>query len=267
MSTTDGLNAFLANRGAVPTVRGGGFTIEFDLDTFTGQLDDAAMKQLPFALALALNRTAEEAQEAVRNRIRMRGFTIRSAQSDAWLSRRVMFYKQDRANKDHLWTALQVDQPNASGGGKLAGSRSLLGFLEDGGARTGMRPIGDGTVFPNAVVVPVRNSPIDSIPRSLYPVNLGLSAKREISGKLALGRLRGKQRTFVVRTSTGTGLVLQRQGAGQENVRALFFIKPQTRVTGRHFFYPTVQRTVEQRIAPNFAGMFNAAMQSSADER
>ena len=263
MGTTAGVTTFLANRGAVPTVRAGGFTIEFSLDEFTGQLDEAAMQQLPYALALALNRTTEEAQEAVRNRIRMRGFTIRSAQSDAWLTKRVMFYRQDRASKDHLWTALQVDAPNASGGGKLAGSRSLLGFLEEGGSRTSQRPIGDGTVFPNAVVVPVRSGPMDSVPRGLYPVNLGLSAKREISGKLALGRLRGKQHTFVVRTSTGAGLVLQRQGSGESGVRALFFIKPQTRVTGRHFFYPTVQTTVEQRLGANFAGMFNAAMETS----
>lgn len=245
--------------------RGIGFGVHFDVEQLSRDLDAAAKKQLPFGLALALNRTMEEAQQNVWDRMRMRGLRIRSAQSDAWLMRQVKFFRGDRAQKDKLEVALTIN-PGAGSGGRETGSftgRSILAFLEEGGDRVGLRPIGDGSVFGPSVVIPVRSSPLEQVAKNLFPINLGLQPRRKIEGGLGGATLKGKRRAFAIRTASGKGIVLQRFGPGQRDTRALFFIRPKVRVQGRHYATPTVERTFAERLPINFASFFKYALDTA----
>lgn len=254
--------------------RFGGIEITMNVDDMLGELNDAAREQLPFAMAQAINMTVEDAQQAVRDRILMRGFTMRSANSARWLTNQVKFYRGDRATKYKLEAALTVEG-GAGFGQRDPGSsvgRSLLAFLEEGGTRQGVRPIGDGSVFGPSIVVPARTSPMDQIPRSLYPANLGLSPRRAIEGGWTRAHggkwsLRGARRTFVVRTAAAQGIVLQRFGKGRAGVRALFFIRPRVQVRGRHFFYPVVQQVVQERFGYNFGLAFAEAARTAKPKR
>lgn len=223
------------------------FVVTLDTDALAAHLGDLRSRQLPFATALALNRTAEEGQAAVRQRIVQRGFVIRTAQSARFLMNSVKFARGDRATKERLSATVRLEPP-----GKGGGRSGLLGFLEEGGVRFSQFAIGSGQVFgPSSVAIPLRRSPLEVVPRNLYPTQTGLQERRGIDGRLTAGRLRGKRRTFAVRTGPGEGLVLQRTGKGKENVRALFVIKPQVRVTGRQFFGSTMERIATERLALN----------------
>lgn len=234
-------------------------SITFDIDPLMRELSDTGKKQVPFALALALNRTAEEMQEAVRQRIFARGFVIRSAATARFLSNAIKIRRSDRATKTQFRAAVRIESS-----GKGGGRAGLLGFLEEGGVRYSQFAIGSGVVFgPGSVAVPIRPTPSTQVPRNLYPAQTGLQERRSISGGLTKASLRGKRRTFVVRTRPGEGLVLQRTGPGRRDTRALFVIKPRVRVQGRRFFFVTAERTAIERFDVNMDGFMRAAIRTA----
>lgn len=229
------------------------FIVTLHTDPLVAHLGDLRSRQLPFATALALNRTAEEGQAAVRARIFQRGFIVRSAQSARFLARSVKFGRGDRATKDRLSATVRIEPPGRGGG-----RSGLLGFLEEGGVRFSQFAIGSGQTFgPSSVAIPARGGksplkgPMDSHPRNLYPSMTGLQERRSISGKFTKGALRGKRGTFAVRTGPQEGLVLRRTGPGKKDVQTLFVIKPRARVEGRRFFGSTMERIAMERLALN----------------
>lgn len=247
-------------------VTGPGFSVRFDAEALGRDLNEIGKKQLPFALALSLNRTMEESQQAVYDRMFfMAGLSIRSDASGRWLMRQIKFFRGDRATKEKLEAVLTVN-PGAGAGDAETGSfrgRSILAFLEEGGQRLGKRPIGNGMTFGPSVAVPLRKSKYDTVPKSLYPVNLGLEPRRRIEGGLTAGQLRGARRTFAIRTGPNRGMVLQRFGRGQRDTRVLFFIRPSVNVKGRRFIVPTVNRTFTERMPVNFASFFQYAIDTA----
>lgn len=249
-------------------VLGPGFGVRFDVEAMGRDLDVIARKQLPFAMALSLNRTMEEGQSAVFDRMSyMSGLTIRTEQSRNWLMRQVKFFRGDRATKEKLEAILTIN-PGAGSGGEETGSfrgRSILAFLEQGGERVGLRPFGDGSVFGPSVVVPIRAWAFATVPKSLYPINLGLQPRRKIEGGLGKASLRGTRRTFVLKTGPDLGLVLQRTGKGKRDTRVLFFIKSKVSVKGRHFIIPTIEQTFRDRLPQNFEGFFRYALSTAKD--
>lgn len=237
--------------------------VKFDTSIFRhGML--ALAKQLPFAVATAMNRSAEEGQQAVKNRILMRGFKIRSAASATWLTNQVKIYRGERATKDSLTVTIRM------GGGAGAGNvdsgsargKSLLSFLEAGGERLGARPIGSGATFGPSVVIPVLTGN-EIMPRALYPIALGLAPRRQIAGGFTKAALQGKRRTFVVSMGDGTGLVLQRTGPGKHDVRVLFLIRKSEHVSGRYFFFEVAPKVFAERFPINLAGMYQTALRTA----
>lgn len=231
----------------------------FDIEPLVRELDETLRRQMPYAAMMALNRTTEEAQQAIRQRVFQRGFTVRSSRSAQFLANSIKFSRGDRATKVKLETTLRVEPP-----GKGGGRSGLLGFLEGGGVRFSQFSIGSGAVFgPGSVAVPIRRTPTEQIPRGLYPSKTGLQETRGIDGRLTRGRLRGKRRTFAIRTKAGEGLVLQRTGPGQRDTRALFVIKPRVQVEGRHFFYPTFERIALTRFDVNMQAFMLQAIRTA----
>ena len=234
-------------------------SVTFDIDPLVKELRDTWQRQVPFAAMMALNRTDEEAQSAVRQRMFQRGFIVRSASSARFLANSIKILRSDRASKTSLSARLRIESP-----GKGGGRAGLLGFLEGGGVRFSQFAIGSGAVFgPGSVAVPVRPTPLSQIPRNLYPSQTGLQETRAIDGSLKGGRLKGKRRTFAVRTKPGEGLVLQRTGTGKRDTTVLFVIKPRVQVPGRQFFFPTFERTARERFDVNFVAFMQHAIRTA----
>ena len=232
-------------------------TITFDIRNLTAYLEDDRKRQVPFALARALNATALDMQAAIRNVVTGRTFTIRSEASRTWLRNSIKIERTDRATKSNPVARVRIAQP-----GKGGGRAGLLGFLEEGGVRFSQYAIGSGATFgPSSVAVPIRSTPLERIPRSLYPSMTGLQERRIIEGGLSKGALKGKRRTFAIRTGAGVGLILQRKGKAGKTRRApgerdpqlkvLFAIKPRVTVPGRAFFFPTAERIATARFEAN----------------
>jgi hypothetical protein len=188
--------------------------------------------------------------------------------SDAWLTRQIWFGRGDRATKARLSATITVrPQP-----GK--GRSSLLPLLEDGFLRRSQRLIGSERIFSiGSIAIPNRGrNALRQIDRSLYPSMLGLQERLGPSGlqkvKVRVGKktreqyvgLKGKRRTFVVRTGPNTGQVRQRIGSDKRATILLFRIRPPKPVTGRRFFYETAQLVAQDRFALNFRRGFAEAM-------
>lgn len=233
--------------------------VRFNVDPLILELEDTRRRQLPFARALAINRTIEEAQVAIRQRMFQRGFTVRSAASARWLANSIKIRRDDRATKDNPVGRVRIESP-----GKGGGRAGLLGFLEEGGTRFSQAAIGAGFVFgASSVAIPQRRSPSEQMPRSLYPTMVGLQERRRIEGGLSKVQLKGKRRVFAIRTGFREGLILQRTGSGPRDTRVLFLIRPQIRVTGRQFFFPTAERVFRERFDVNLAGFMVHAMRTA----
>lgn len=243
----------------------------FNVKFFSAFMTDFEQRQMPYATMLALNWTAEDAQAAVVARIRQRGFTIRSAQSDQWLTNQVKFMRSDRATKRTPSALVKVD---ATGGGSARSA--LLPMLEGGFLRRSSHIIGAGSIFPvGSIAIPNRGrSPLKQIDRSLYPTMLGIQertpigrmssdGKTRVNGRLQKAGLKGKRRTFVVRTGAGTGQVRQRIGSDKRATILLFRIRPPKVVPARHFFFETAQAIGEQRFLINLRRGFDEAMRTA----
>lgn len=252
--------------------------IRTNVDAVIRRLDEVALRQLPFALSLALNRTAEEGRDAVRQRIHQRGFTIRSANTGAWLDKHVFVPPFKRANKKMLRVQLRVSPP-----GLKSARYSATPWLERAGVRPGTRPIGRGGLFDRAVAIPVRQSPLEVIPRALYPVNLGLAPRRTIEGGFDFSArkkgsrrqltsthrrfsLRGIDRTFVLvnrAKGLGAGTLFRRFGPGRGDIKPLFLIRRQITVRSRDYFMPTARRTFHDRLSVNTIGFLTHALRTA----
>lgn len=145
-----------------------------------------------------------------------------------------------------------VVPPEGSKGQFASWSRyrgSMLPMLEAGGKTPGPRDFaGNGAL--GRYWIPARG-PRDRplVPQSMYPINLGLQAARNISGSLSRPRKQGLRRTFVLPTRAGRGTLFQRTGKGRNSrVQALFHMHSQAYLPARRFFFPTAQRVVADRF-------------------
>lgn len=253
--------------------------ISTNVDQVLARLDDVGKRQFPFAFSLALNRSAEEARDAVRQRIHQRGFTVRSAVTGAWLDKHIVIPPSKRSTKKMLRVQLRVSPP-----GLKNAKYSAMPWLETAGTRVGTRPIGSGGLFARAIAIPYRKlMPLRIIPRELYPSHVGLAPRRDIDGsmyvagrgkksrrKVKLGlehlTLRGSDRTFALpdrKHGRGAGYVFQRVGKGRDGAVPLFTIRPQIRVDPRAYFMSTARRIFRDRLPANTVGFLIHALRTA----
>lgn len=232
-------------------------------------------KQVPFAIRLAFQRTAEEGRDAARQAAR-RGLIIRSAGFDKLLANAIIMNETRNASEQYGGKRFSVEARS-----RIGKSRSLLPWLEDAGARTSIRSIGQ---FGSAVAVPVRGGATQVIPKNLYPSATGLGgttftipqrpatgvqrgSRGQVIGSVGTaGRMRGKKRTFIIVKPGGMsvgGTIFQRTGDGDRDIRPLFLVRKQVRVRGRQYFFTSVEKVVRDRLAINFQGAMQAALWST----
>ncbi len=235
-----------------------------------GSLTDAQEQQLPFAVALAINRTANDAQEAERYRLKA-SFKLRR---ESFNLRGVYISKQDRANKSTWRAVIQIQA-----------DRDYLNKFEQGGEQI---PHGRYRWIPNRDVFKSR---IIGAGDPLNPKNLKFH-------KDPSGRMLGNERTFMVRTKgNGQLLVLQREdrrltkgskgrlgkltldnfkgGQGPATkkqklslqrtagVRMLYRLTTRYKVRAQLEFYDTVSRTVQDVFPARMREAMDQAMRSA----
>jgi len=224
-------------------------------------LDAAGQRQLPFALALALNRTANDAQKAEQNRI-AKAFKLRR---DTFVIQGIKIEKADRATKTSQRVVIQVDA-----------ARQFLDKFEKGDPRIPRKGrwlwLPDLATFGNKIIL--RSNP-------LHPKNL----KFDSQGK-------GNLRTFMVHKngSRSGPLVLQRTGAPTGNshknqmrgtngrfdgmitmnkrkknqgIRKLFTLVSVTSTPVRLEFVSTIKQSVEARWQGNVRQALDEAMRTA----
>lgn len=223
-----------------------------------------ASAQLSFATSRAINQTLLDAQADIRQGIDLR-FTIRSGRSRNFLHRQVLIRREDWATKQKLVGTIRADA------NRPEGKFNLLARFEAGGPRTARNP-----TFPFAIPTSeIRPTFQATVPRSLYPRNLGLVPRRSIKGpytklkgrvtRTGVQQLVGKRRTFVLDTRVGsTGwAVFQRFGPGKQDIRRLWTFKQAITIPPLLEFESTARATVARVWTDNFNAAFDAALRTA----
>jgi hypothetical protein len=214
----------------------------------------AVERQIPFAAANALNRTAEEAQEAQR-----RGMSERFVIRKPWVLQRVKIERGDRATKDRLEVTVSVDEKGR-----------FLRKFEEGGEKVAL-----DRNFPIAIPTEeIRPTPQALVPLAYYPKNLRLVARRDVKGVLAaktrvgpsgVTQWLGKRRTFILDPTQHRGAkvwgIFEREGPN--DIRLIWVLKQRIKIPRRLEFIPTILDAVQRRWADNFVGFMVHALRTA----
>jgi len=247
--------------------------IKVNTDELIDKLSDYGKRQVPFAMANALNRTGEDIALATRQRIYQRGFTIRSSKSAAFIAAAIPKpMGTNRATKQRLRVLAWVNDALGK-----SSRYAVLPQMEEGATHVGTMALGGGRI-PPSVAVPFRATLGQGlIPRSMYPKALGLQERRAIAGGTyysgrgkksrrqgrGRGSLQGQQRTFIVERASGSPLVVQRTGRGDRATRVLFTLKRSVPIPARRFYFPTATATAQRQMPSNLAGFLDQALRTA----
>lgn len=253
-----------------------GFDIRVDPKEVLGLLNSLS-DQAPFAIAVAMNRTAEEANFAGRQLAR-KNFTIREEKVLRYAFP-IPIPNVERATKHRLSILME---PTRHG--------LLLEAYEEGKPHTFDR-MGRPVAMPSFGSGGLRTTKATVIPKQLYPVNLGLQVRRDPKGTTyyALGRnsikkqltpfssaggkqvKQGRFGTYEVKSQTrpGVSFVFQRkQGPAAPGARGagsvlLWVMKPMVKRPKVLGFYDTINRTIEGRWEANLLGAWDLAQRTA----
>lgn len=232
-------------------------TIRVDAEAFTGWLGQFG-KQATYAISVALNRTADDVNAALRAEIPTR-FVIREPRMLTWLAPVQLPYHQ-RATKTNLTAIVDTE-----------GKAQLLAPFE-----TGMPKTAPNLMAPIAIPTrALRPTPTAVVPRAMYPKNLRLVPRRGVNGILpakskitARGRtqIQGKDRTFVLSPFFANNIsdrqwgVYQRVGPKRDDIRMLWRFTTQVPRPRILDFAQTADRVVGERWDPNMSGALAFAL-------
>jgi hypothetical protein len=203
-------------------------------------------RRLPFAVSLALNKTAKEFQQAMRVGISRR-FTLRRP---AFILGLVHIPRGGASNvKAGRYTA-EIVVGGSEPGSKSFRSRGLLAKFEGGGQKQSR-----DEMMPVAVPTPsLRPSFAEMVPRALFPKNLRLQERRTPDGTLGpkvhvtgtgKAQIKGKRRTFVLGQPGQRGWgVFQRTGPKKGDIRMLWSYRMRVPIPRRLQFADTARGMV-----------------------
>lgn len=170
--------------------------IALDADALLKDLAEKQLKQVPFAMSQALNRTSEDAQKAEQSRIKAQ-FKLNSGRA-GWVLKGVYRSNADKATKTKWTVILQLQQ-----------QRDFLEKFEERGIHEPMGGrqflwIPNSKVFKNGIVP--QGSP-------LRPSKIKFT-KSEFKG--GYQGMQGGDRTFMIKRADGGLLVMQRIASGKQ---------------------------------------------------
>lgn len=229
--------------------------VRVDASAFRSWAKRQFADQLPFATSLALNRTAKAVQDAIRAGLRER-FAIRRP----WVVQGITIPKFSDKRDRPMQVTVAIDP-----------GRAFLGKFEAGGTKVAHSPE-EPIAIPTTAIRPSLQA---LAPLSLYPKNLGLMARRGVTGFIAarkhmtrrgVEQLQGKQRTFVLDFSMfGIRVpgVYQRTGPGRHDIRLIWTYKPSIPIPARLKFAETAQATVARAWPAQFQAAFQQAIRTA----
>jgi hypothetical protein len=219
---------------------------------------DTLRKQIPYATATAINQTLKHAQKAQQQHQR----TVFTVRNRVFVDRAVKI--KPFATKTSTFGVIQVDPP----GGQARAS--ILTQHEQGGTK---RPRGSTLWAPE----PKGETPVKKIRRGGRGVPKGSGWRPKELGLVPHGKTgrvwKGKNRTFLIKTGSRSGVVFQRTGKGRSRasnirtrttswrgrrsgVRILYALFPQGNLRPRLGF----ERVVVSTIHRVYRREFDAAM-------
>jgi hypothetical protein len=208
-------------------------------------LTDVQQRQLPFATSKALNQTALDFQQAMRDSL-PRKFTIRSGTTKRFLERMIKIEKFDRSTKNKLSVTVGITGPGFFPS-ETDDRAAILARHEKGGTFS---------AFPFYLPAPGLRGATQEIPRKLYPANLRLAPRRTPTDYLPALK-KGKLRTYII-PNVG---IFQRQG--KDEIDSIWFFKERITLKPRLGFYDTAVKTVEERWAKNFTDSLAFALRTA----
>lgn len=238
--------------------------VRSNVDDLVRDLGTMGMKQAPFAVRDAIEVTAINVGRALETKMLQ---TFRgSVQGRGWIRDHVKVFRpggsrllgslvgssraQATSRTDaRIWIGVIPPGTRGLNAGFDRYRGSLLPMMERGGMTPGPRAFGGNAAYGRYAVPVARYDSRPRHPLSLWPINLGLQARRSISGPLTSGGLRGKHRTYLVPITNAPGhaMIFQRFGKGKgSDSMPIFWTMPQTRVPSRPYFLSTVQPLVQQ---------------------
>jgi hypothetical protein len=167
--------------------------ITFNLDQAVAHLDDHQRRQVPFALAVTLNRVVESRQRDIHKHIDAR-LTIRSAKVRKAFRNVVLFRGKDRADKRarRFSAVLRILGGNLKAEAPLEQRISSIVLRQEekrGSTSDRMYVLHKGrklrhSLFPggHAIPAPGLRTPAKNPSRAVYPASLGLLPQRAIAG-------------------------------------------------------------------------------------
>lgn len=210
-------------------------------------------RQLPFAMALAANKVAEDAQLAAQAGIRRR-FTISPKREKFILG---LVRRGHFATKREPWAEVGIGHDFGAGPTK---NRSFLLLRHQlGGQRVARNPL-----YPFAIPTKeVRPGPYGEVPQALSPKNLRIFERRGVTGNLPIKsrltrrgkvQIQGKRGAFVIddREGSGTWGIFQRTGPGKRDIRRLFSLRQKIDLPPRLQFYEAVNEAVRRQMGVRF---------------
>lgn len=205
------------------------FTVTIDPKQWVKDLDDLAMRQVPFALSLAINAVAQDVEAEQQEHV-ARSFTLRRP---TFVLNQIMMRRTDFARKDSLIATVRINP-----------DRDLLSKFEDQGER---RPQYAGHAL--AVPIEAKRSKQDIVQNSMRPRALHLTILPNAIGGVGAQVAKGLKRTFLIQKSDGTGGIYQRQGRGKgSSVHLLFSLKTRVPLPRSLKFFETAKRVCAERF-------------------
>lgn len=252
------------------------YVVKVDAKEILGFLNTLS-KQAPYAISLAMNRTAEEGNYAGRAHARA-SFTIRDEKVLRYTFP-IPIPSVERASKTRLSIVLEPERAGA-----------LLKPFEEGLPHT-YDSMGRPVAMPSYGSGGIRTTKRTVIPKQLYPANLGLQPMRDPKGTTyyALGRgskkkkltpfvtvgfkqvKQGRFGTYEVQSKTrpGVSYVFQRKAgpvqAGRRGAGSilLWVMKPMVRRPPVLRFVETISETINARWEANLLGAWDLAQRTA----
>ncbi len=192
-----------------------------DIDRIVANLDDAAKRQVPFAIARALTMTARDAQGDVRAELPSH-FTLRNN----WTSSGIRITPATKSSPEAIVGSLEpYMQRQETGGTRTARDHSRV-----------------------AVPVKAKRNKRDRIPKGQRPAAM--------KGKPRVLLINGSN---IIQTKGGQG-ILQRVGRERYPLQVVYWMKRGVKIKPRFGFKATTFATIAQRFGPNLTAALSQAM-------
>jgi hypothetical protein len=255
-------------------------TLEFDVQgqrALLAQLSGLS-KQVPYAISVAINRTAEEVLAEGRRQIK----ATMIVRAPGFVLPPVQLPRNWKATATRPIATVKLGDDDGGRQSIGARRRAILDKFEEMGRKTA-----DDPDFPIAIPTrSLRKTPTALVPRAMYPKSLRLAPRMDASGKTILAKRKGKVRgldggavgskkkrmeaglqgiggTFTMSRDGKPLGVFQRVGRGRRSIRMIWAYRGSIRIPKKLDMLRRGSEIIETRLPINFEGALAIAISTA----